>query len=171
MIKIYVKDYGVMSFELDYENAPISAKNFVKLARSGFYEGIIYHRVIKNFMIQCGGYKYKDEKITIEEPNYHIKGEFKSNGVNNTISHERGVISMARTMVKDSACAQFFVCHKDAKFLDGEYAAFGHMIDGFDCLDKIAKVRTYKGYDNIPDDFPYEIIMIEKVEVIDEPEE
>ncbi|MCQ2771945.1 MAG: peptidylprolyl isomerase [Bacilli bacterium] len=170
MIKIYVKDYGVMSFELDYENAPISAKNFVKLAREGFYEGIVYHRIIKNFKIQCGGYKIVDGKVRAMEPSYSIKGEFKSNGVDNNISHERGVISMARTQVPDSACAQFFVCHKDAKFLDGEYAAFGHMIDGFDCLDKIAKVRTHK-YDEYMQDSPYDIIMIEKVEVIDEPEE
>ncbi len=170
MIKIHIKDLGVMSFELDYKNAPISAANFCSLARSGFYEGIIFHRVIKGFMIQCGGYKLVDGKIKATEPDYTIKGEFKSNGVNNELSHDRGVISMARTMVNDSACAQFFICHKDSKFLDGNYAAFGKMLDGFDILDKIATCRTYKHYPHVPEDFPYEQFVIEKVEVIDEPE-
>ncbi|MBQ4254926.1 MAG: peptidylprolyl isomerase, partial [Bacilli bacterium] len=137
MIKMTVKDYGVMTFALDYDAAPNSAANFAELARSGFYDGLIFHRIIKGFMIQGGWGDLKGKNI-----DYTIKGEFKANGVDNPLKHKRGVLSMARTMVNDSASSQFFVMHKDAPHLDGQYAAFGHMLDGFDVLDKIASVDT-----------------------------
>ena len=158
MIKMTVKDYGVMTFALDYDAAPNSAANFVELARSGFYDGLIFHRIIKGFMIQGGWGDLKGKNI-----DYTIKGEFKANGVDNPLKHKRGVLSMARTMVNDSASSQFFVMHKDAPHLDGQYAAFGHMLDGFDVLDKIASVDTDRS------DRPYREVVIEKVEVIDEP--
>ena len=158
MIKITVKDFGTMTFELDYEAAPNSAANFVALARSGFYEGLIFHRIIKGFMIQGGWGDLKGKNI-----DYAIKGEFASNGWNNPLKHKRGVLSMARTMYPNSASSQFFVMHKDAPHLDGQYAAFGTMIDGFDVLDKIASVDTDRR------DCPYREVVIEKVEVIDEP--
>ncbi len=153
-----VKDYGVMTFALDYDAAPNSAANFVELARSGFYDGLIFHRIIKGFMIQGGWGDLKGKNI-----DYTIKGEFKANGVDNPLKHKRGVLSMARTMVNDSASSQFFVMHKDAPHLDGQYAAFGHMLDGFDVLDKIASVDTDRS------DRPFREVVIEKVEVIDEP--
>ena len=153
-----VKDYGVMTFALDYDAAPNSAANFVELARSGFYDGLIFHRIIKGFMIQGGWGDLKGKNI-----DYTIKGEFKANGVDNPLKHKRGVLSMAHTMVNDSASSQFFVMHKDAPHLDGQYAAFGHMLDGFDVLDKIASVDTDRS------DRPFREVVIEKVEVIDEP--
>ena len=158
MIKMTVKDYGVMTFALDYDAAPNSAANFVELARSGFYDGLIFHRIIKGFMIQGGWGDLKGKNI-----DYTIKGEFKANGVDNPLKHKRGVLSMARTMVNDSASSQFFVMHKDAPHLDGQYAAFGHMLDGFGVLDKIASVDTDRS------DRPFREVVIEKVEVIDEP--
>ena len=122
-----------MSFAMDYDNAPISAANFVYLARAGFYDGLTFHRIIKGFMIQGG-----DGRKAGKGPNYRIKGEFAANGVNNNLSHVRGVISMARTYIPDSADSQFFIVHKDSKYLDGQYAAFGHIVDGIDVLDMIA---------------------------------
>lgn len=158
MIKIYVKDFGVMSLEMDYENAKNTASNFVMLAKSGFYEDLTFHRIIKNFMIQGGDGEPRQKYL-----DYTIKGEFKSNGYDNKLKHTRGVISMARTFIPDSGTSQFFICHKDAPHLDGEYAAFGKMIDGFDVLDKIASVSTNYS------DAPLKDVIIEKIEVIDEP--
>ncbi|MCR4562326.1 MAG: peptidylprolyl isomerase [Bacilli bacterium] len=159
MVKIFVKDYGVMSFEMDYDAAPISAANFVDLARKGFYDGLTFHRIIKGFMIQGGDGRSKGRFL-----DYTIKGEFKSNGVNNPLLHERGVLSMARTMIRDSATSQFFVMHKKSPWLDGEYAAFGRMIEGEDVLDAIAGVKTNGN------DAPLKPVIIDHVEVIDEPE-
>ena len=156
MVKIFVKDYGVMSFEMDYSAAKNTATNFVELARKGYYDGLTFHRIIEGFMIQCVDNKKGG-------PGYSIKGEFASNGIKNPLRHDRGVISMARTMYKDSASAQFFIMHKKAPHLDGEYAAFGKMIEGEEVLDKIASVKT----DYF--DAPLEDVIIEKVEVIDEP--
>lgn len=158
MIKITVKDFGTMTLELDYGAAKNSAANFVELARSGFYDGLIFHRVIKGFMIQGGWGDLKGKHCP-----YTIKGEFAANGVANPLKHTRGVISMARTMFPNSASSQFFIMHQDAPHLDGQYAAFGKMVDGFDVLDKIASVDT-DGRDQ-----PYKDVVIEKVEVIDEP--
>ena len=142
MVKIEVEGFGTMTLELYPEQAPITVKNFLDYVNDGFYDGLTFHRIYRGFMIQGGdptGTGMGDGKLG------KIKGEFKSNGVNNTVSHERGVISMARTNVKDSATSQFFICHGDAKFLDGDYAAFGKLTDGYDVLDAIADVPVVYG--------------------------
>ena len=148
MLVIEVENYGTMKFELDEDNAPITTANMLKLAAEGFYEGLIFHRIISGFMIQGGdpsgtGMGGSDE---------NIKGEFMSNGVNNTHHHSRGTISMARAADPDSASSQFFICHKDCGFLDRDYAAFGDMIEGFEVLDAIADVKT--GLNDRPLDLP-----------------
>ena len=135
---ITMKDGGVIQLELYPEIAPESVKNFISLANSGFYDGLIFHRVISGFMIQGGD---PDGRGT-GGPGYSIKGEFSANGVKNDLSHERGVISMARAMSYDSAGSQFFICHADSQFLDGQYAAFGRVISGLDVVDRIAKATT-----------------------------
>lgn len=138
-IRIKVKDYGEMTAELYPEKAPKTVENFVSLAKKGFYDGLIFHRVIEGFMIQGGGY---DENFR-EKDTPSVYGEFASNGFpKNDIKHKRGVLSMARTMVPDSASSQFFIMHKDAPHLDGQYAAFGALTSGEDVVDKIAAVRT-----------------------------
>ena len=136
--KITVKDYGVIKVELNKEAAPITVDNFVKLANAGFYNGLTFHRVIKGFMIQGGC----PNGNGTGGPGYSIKGEFKSNGVNNPLLHKRGVISMARAMHPDSAGSQFFIMHQDAPHLDGQYAAFGKVVEGIEVVDAIANVRT-----------------------------
>ena len=128
-----MKDYGTIKVELDADTAPITVTNFVKLADSGFYDDLTFHRVLSGFMIQGGdpngnGTGGSDETI---------KGEFSDNGVENNISHERGVISMARATDYDSASSQFFIMHADATYLDGQYAAFGHVTDGMGIVDNI----------------------------------
>ena len=129
---------GTMTLELYPEIAPITVENFVKLANEGFYNGLIFHRVIAGFMIQGG-----DPTGTgMGGPGYQIKGEFSSNGVKNTLKHTRGVISMARSMQPNSAGSQFFIMHQNAPHLDGSYAAFGKLVEGFDVLDRIAGVAT-----------------------------
>ncbi len=142
IVYIDVKDYGIMTVELYPEEAPITVANFKKLAGEGFYDGLIFHRVIENFMIQGGdpegtGYGGSDEEI---------KGEFTANGVNNTVKHERGTISMARSNDMDSASSQFFIVHKTSKnnslSLDGKYAAFGKVTEGIEIVDEIAAVET-----------------------------
>ena len=131
---ITMQDGQKMVLELYPEIAPISVANFVTLANSGFYDGLTFHRIYAGFMIQGGD----PEGTGSGGPGYSIKGEFQSNGVNNTISHKRGVISMARANDPDSAGSQFFIMHADSDFLDGQYAAFGMMTEGFVELDKIA---------------------------------
>lgn len=136
--KIEMENGGVMTLELYPETAPITVENFVKLAKNGFYDGLIFHRVIEGFMIQGG-----DPTGTgMGGPGYQIKGEFAANGIKNQLKHTRGVISMARSARPDSAGSQFFIMHRDAPHLDGQYAAFGKMTDGFDVLDNIAAVDT-----------------------------
>ena len=135
---ITMKDGGVIELELYPEIAPGSVKNFISLANSGFYDGLIFHRVIAGFMIQGGD---PDGKGT-GGPGYCIKGEFSANGVKNDLSHLRGVISMARAQPFDSAGSQFFICHADSQFLDGQYAAFGKVTSGLDVVDRIAKTTT-----------------------------
>ena len=135
---ITMKDGGVIELELYPEIAPESVKNFISLANSGFYDGLIFHRVIAGFMIQGGD---PDGKGT-GGPGYCIKGEFSANGVKNDLSHLRGVISMARAQPFDSAGSQFFICHADSQFLDGQYAAFGKVTSGMDVVDRIAKTTT-----------------------------
>ncbi len=138
-VKIEMTNGDVMLLELYPDIAPITVENFQKLISEKFYDDLIFHRVIEGFMIQGGdpnGTGMGGSKET-------IKGEFKENGVENNLSHERGVISMARNNISmDSASSQFFICHKDAKSLDGEYAAFGRLIAGFDTLDKIATTKV-----------------------------
>ena len=135
---INVKDFGKIILELYEDIAPITVDNFVKLVDKGFYNGLIFHRVIKGFMIQ-GGCPLGNGR---GGPGYTIKGEFSSNGVNNPLKHTRGVISMARAMHPDSAGSQFFIMHEDAPHLDGSYAAFGKVIEGIEVVDKIANVPT-----------------------------
>lgn len=135
---VTMKDGGVIQLELYPETAPESVKNFISLANSGFYDGLIFHRVIAGFMIQGGD---PDGRGT-GGPGYSIKGEFNANGVKNDISHVRGVLSMARAQAYDSAGSQFFIMHQDGTYLDGQYAAFGRVISGMDVVDAIAKVTT-----------------------------
>ncbi|MBQ8141726.1 MAG: peptidylprolyl isomerase [Bacilli bacterium] len=160
MVILTIKGLGDIQIELDYENAPISCANFVELVNKGFYNYVIFHRVIKGFMIQGGDPK----GVGTGGPGYSIKGEFKQNGVNNTLSHKRGVISMARTMDPNSAGSQFFICDADDEFLDGQYAAFGKVVSGMDIVDKIASVRTNS------QDKPLQAVIIEKAVAVDEPE-
>ena len=137
-VTIEMENGGVMTLELYEDKAPVTTENFIKLAKEGFYDGLIFHRVIKGFMIQGG-----DPTGTgMGGPGYQIKGEFASNGVKNDLRHTRGVISMARSMMPDSAGSQFFIMHEDAPHLDGQYAAFGKLTDGFDTLDEIATCDT-----------------------------
>ncbi len=138
MVQIEMENGGIIKLELYSDVAPITCENFVKLAKDGFYDGLIFHRVIKGFMIQGGdptgtGMGGSDE---------NIKGEFKVNGVDNNLSHKRGVISMARSRSYDSASSQFFICHEDAPHLDGQYAAFGKVIEGMEVVDEIAEIKT-----------------------------
>lgn len=124
--------------ELYPEIAPNTVSNFISLVEDGFYDGLIFHRVIKNFMIQGGD----PEGTGMGGPGYSIKGEFSSNGFKNDLKHERGVLSMARSFMPDSAGSQFFVMHKDSPHLDGEYAGFGKVVEGMDVVDKIAETKT-----------------------------
>ena len=144
VVVIDVKDYGKITVELYPDIAPITVKNFKKLVSEGFYDGLIFHRVIENFMIQggcpdgngTGGYTdEKGNKVT-------IKGEFSGNGFKNTLAHTPGVISMARSSLPNSASSQFFICHKAAPHLNGQYAAFGKVTEGLDVVDALAKVET-----------------------------
>ena len=135
---IEVKEFGVIEVELDPTVAPLTVENFTKLAKKGFYNGLTFHRVIKGFMIQGGCPKGNGTG----GPGYTIKGEFSANGINNPLKHTRGVISMARAMEPDSAGSQFFIMHKDAPHLDGQYAAFGKVIKGIEVVDAIASVET-----------------------------
>lgn len=136
-VTIIMENGKEMKFELYDEIAPITVANFVKLAEEGFYDGLIFHRVIPGFMIQGG-----DPTGTgMGGPGYTIKGEFNLNGFINNLKHTRGTISMARTLDPNSAGSQFFIMHKNAPHLDGQYAAFGTMVDGFETLDEIAKTK------------------------------
>ena len=153
MIIINVKDFGKIKIELDYENAPNTCANFVELARNGFYDNLTFHRIIKGFMIQGGDPLGNG----MGGPNYSIKGEFLVNGFKNNISHTRGTISMARSSNFDSAGSQFFIMHKDALYLDHQYAGFGKVIEG------IASIKTTRS------DRPLEKVIIENIEVINEP--
>ena len=138
MIQIEMDNGGIIKLELYPESAPITVKNFEELVEQKFYDGLVFHRVIKDFMIQGGdptGTGMGGSKKT-------IKGEFAANGVQNNIKHKRGVISMARSQNPDSASSQFFICHKDSPWLDGQYAAFGIVTEGIEVVDEIAEVRT-----------------------------
>lgn len=138
MVVIEMDNGGIIRIEVDEKAAPITAANFLKLVKEGFYDGLTFHRVISGFMVQGGdptGTGAGGSKDT-------IKGEFTSNGYNNPLKHTRGVISMARTMDPDSASSQFFIMHADAPHLDGQYAAFGKVVEGMGVIDQIAASRT-----------------------------
>ena len=138
IITIQMKNGGTMKAELYPEIAPETVKNFVDLASKGFYNGLIFHRVIPGFMIQGGD----PEGTGMGGPGYCIKGEFSANGFRNDLKHTRGVLSMARAMDPNSAGSQFFIMHEDSPHLDGQYAAFGKVIEGIEVVDQIASVKT-----------------------------
>lgn len=156
---IEMENGGTMTLELYPEIAPITVDNFVTLAKKGFYNGLIFHRVIAGFMIQGGD----PDGTGMGGPGYRIKGEFAANGVNNTLKHTRGVISMARSQHPDSAGSQFFIMHANAPHLDGQYAAFGKLTEGFDVLDRIAGVRT-----NPWTDRPIQVQTMKTVTIVEE---
>ncbi len=138
MVNIEMTDGKTIKIELLPQHAPNSVENFKSLAGAGFYNGLCFHRVISGFMIQGGC----PSGSGTGGPGYAIKGEFAANGVNNTLSHTRGVVSMARAAGHDTAGSQFFIVHEDAKFLDGQYAAFGRVVEGMDVVDAIAATPT-----------------------------
>ena len=158
MIRITMKNGKTMELELYPQYAPITVENFIKLAKEGFYDGLTFHRVISGFMIQGGC----PLGTGTGGPGYEIKGEFKQNGVDNPLKHTRGVISMARSMMPDSAGSQFFIMHQDAPHLDGAYAAFGKVISGIEVVDEIASVPTDWR------DKPLEPQVIDKIEYIED---
>ena len=138
VVKITMTNGDVMKAELYPEIAPNTVNNFISLVQKGFYDGLIFHRVISGFMIQGGD----PQGTGMGGPGYSIKGEFAMNGVRNDLKHTRGVLSMARSMMPNSAGSQFFIMHANAPHLDGQYAAFGKVVEGLDVVDKIASVRT-----------------------------
>ncbi|MBF4695966.1 peptidylprolyl isomerase [Fusibacter ferrireducens] len=154
-VKIEVKGFGTMVAELYPEIAPTSVNNFLTLASEGYYDGLIFHRVIKGFMIQ-GGCPHGSG---MGGPGYGIKGEFSSNGFKNDLKHTEGVLSMARSQMPNSAGSQIFIMHKNSPHLDGSYAAFGKVIEGLELVDQIANVKTGA------QDRPKEDVVIEKMTV------
>lgn len=158
MVQIEMENGGIIKLELYPEAAPITVENFLSLVNEGFYDGLIFHRVIEDFMIQGGD----PEGTGMGGSDKKIKGEFSANGVNNPIKHERGVISMARSRANDSASSQFFICHQDAPHLNGSYAAFGKVIEGMEVVDEIAGVET--DYN----DRPIEDVVIKSITVVEE---
>lgn len=160
MVVIEMEHGGLIKLEMNREQAPNTVKNFLYLVNKGFYNGLIFHRVISGFMIQGGC----PDGTGMGGPGWRIKGEFAANGVNNTLKHERGVISMARSMNMDSAGSQFFIMHEDAPHLDGQYAAFGRVVEGMEIVDEIASVPTGAG------DRPKFAMRIKQITAIDEGE-
>jgi peptidyl-prolyl cis-trans isomerase B (cyclophilin B) len=158
---IVLEDGDEIELELYPDLAPETVENFVELAEDGFYDGTIFHRVIEDFMIQGGGY---DENLK-EQKASTIKGEFAANGFENTLSHTRGVISMARAQQFDSASSQFFIVQEDATYLDGQYAAFGIVTEGMDVVDDIASTRTGSVTSSGMDDVPVNPIVIETITI------
>ena len=154
-----MKDGGVIDLELDKEAAPVTVENFEKLVKDKFYDGLIFHRVIPGFMIQGGD----PEGTGMGGPGWHIKGEFAANGWNNPIPHKRGVISMARAQDPNSAGSQFFIMHRDAAYLDGQYATFGKVVRGIEVVDKIAGVPTSRWNNR-----PYEDQVIDTIRIVEE---
>ncbi len=160
MVVIEMEHGGLIKLEMNREQAPNTVKNFLYLVNKGFYNGLIFHRVISGFMIQGGC----PDGTGMGGPGWRIKGEFAANGVNNTLRHERGVISMARSMNMDSAGSQFFIMHEDAPHLDGQYAAFGRVVEGMEIVDEIASVPTGAA------DRPKFAMRIKQITAIDEGE-
>ncbi len=157
MIRITMENGKTIDLALDAAAAPITVENFLKLVGEGFYDGLTCHRIIPGFMIQGGC----PDGTGMGGPGHHIKGEFAKNGWNNPIKHARGVISMARSAMPDSAGSQFFIMHEDATHLDGQYAAFGQVVNGLDVVDEIAAVPT--DYN----DKPLTPVKIATIQVID----
>ena len=156
-------DGKTINLELYPDVAPITVQNFVKLAEEGFYNGLCFHRVIKNFMIQGGGFVYKNGLVHKGAPS--IKGEFLANGVKNYLHHDPGVISMARTNIMDSASSQFFICVADCSFLDGQYAGFGKVRDQ-QSLDNAIAISTVKTHSwTYYDDVPSEPVVIQSITI------
>lgn len=155
IVTIEMENGGVIVLELYPEIAPNTVANFIELANSGFYDGLIFHRVIPTFMVQGGD----PEGTGMGGPDYSIKGEFSGNGFENNLSHVRGVISMARSKKMNSAGSQFFIMHADATYLDGQYAAFGMVTEGLDVVDEIAAVETGNN------DKPVEDVVIKSITV------
>ena len=164
-VEIAVKDYGVITAELYGNAAPITVTNFLKLVNEGFYDGLTFHRIISGFMIQGGDPNGNGTGGSSEK----IKGEFRQNGIQNDIAHERGVLSMARAAAMDSASSQFFIMHAAAPHLDGQYAAFGRVLSGMEVVDAICAADL----SNDPNGsvFPSEQPVIEYVKQIEKPEE
>ena len=156
IVTITMENGDVMKAELYPDIAPNTVNNFISLIKKGFYDGLIFHRVIEGFMLQGGD----PEGTGMGGPGYQIPGEFSSNGFENNLKHTPGVLSMARSMMPDSAGSQFFIMHKTSPHLDGEYAAFGKVIEGMDVVDKIATVSTEFGSDR-----PYENQVMKTVTV------
>ena len=156
MVIIEMENGKKIKLELYPDVAPITVENFEKLVNSGFYNGLTFHRVIPGFMIQGGC----PEGTGMGGPGWHIKGEFLANGVMNNLKHTRGVLSMARASAPDSASCQFFIMHEDASYLDGNYAAFGKVVEGMDVVDEIAAVET-DGSDK-----PLTPVVMKKVSII-----
>ncbi len=154
MVTITMENGKQIRLELYPEIAPITVENFIKLVKQGFYDGLTFHRIIPGFMIQGGC----PDGNGMGGPGWQIKGEFASNGVKNPLKHTRGVISMARSMMPNSAGSQFFIMHEDAPHLDGQYAAFGKVIEGMDVVDEIAQTPT--GFQ----DRPLKPVVMKKVE-------
>ena len=152
---IEVEKFGIIEIVLDKDSAPVTVDNFVTLANKGFYNGLTFHRIITGIMNQGGSPKGNGTG----GPGYTIKGEFKANGISNPIKHIRGTISMARSMDYNSAGSQFFIMHNDANYLDGQYAAFGKVVEGIEVVDAIAEVKT--GFD----DKPFETVTIKSIRV------
>ena len=158
---IDIRDYGTVTLELDGDSAPITVANFVKLAKDGFYDGLTFHRIMDGFMMQGGDPKGNGTGGSEET----IPGEFSANGYDNPISHTRGTISMARAQDPNSASSQFFICQADCSFLDGEYAAFGHVTEGLDVVDAVcAAARPTDDNGTIP---PEEQPVIESITIED----
>ena len=155
IVRITMDSGKTIRLELYPEIAPVTVENFLDLVKKGFYNGLTFHRIIPGFMIQGGD----PSGNGTGGPGYKIKGEFRSNGVKNDLKHERGVISMARAFDPNSAGSQFFIMHEDAPHLDGEYAAFGKVIEGLDTVDEIASGET--GFQ----DAPVNKVIMEKVEI------
>ncbi len=164
--QIEMENGGVITLELDPNVAPITVANFKSLAESGFYNGLTFHRISKGFMIQGGDPAGNGSGGSSQE----IKGEFKKNGVNNTISHKRGVISMARSDGMNSASSQFFICDADSTYLDGKYAAFGHVIDGLDVVDEIANTPVIMNAQGTEKSVPTVKVIMKEVRIIDAPD-
>lgn len=164
IVTFEMENGSVFKAELYPELAENTVNNFISLINKGFYNGLIFHRVIKNFMIQGGD----PQKNGMGGPGYSIKGEFLANGYENNLAHDRGVLSMARSFMPDSAGSQFFIMHEKSPHLDGQYAAFGRVIEGIEVVDEIANVKTGKN------DRPLEDVVIKRVSVdtkgIDYPE-